>query len=214
MFLATSLRSGRRRRRAPHRPSGNLVDRTEGRARRRSGFQPDGICSPTSHSIFALSDRIDSKGDRQRFRRLGMSDRGSRVALSPLLRPRWLRFRLSTALGLVVVAAVILAVSAHRRYESVPWQSNGGMIGWSQASMVARLGPPAQTFEQDMPDPEAHSIRVSPPTGPFRTLVFQYPRAIMMPGAQPTAAARGRIAPFPTRQNHRCEATRLWYNPA
>ncbi len=24
-----------------------------------------------------------------------------------------------------------------------------------------------------MPDPEAHSIRVSPPAGPFRTLVFR-----------------------------------------
>ena len=92
-------------------------------------------------------------------------------ALVRRLRP--FRFRLSTALCLVVVAALIMAYWAHERQRSVPWHKNGGMIGWTQASMVARLGEPAQSFEDDLADPNGHEIRRSPPTGPFRTLVFR-----------------------------------------
>jgi hypothetical protein len=102
-----------------------------------------------------------------------MSHHDDGVPLRPVLRPRWLRFHLSTVLGLVVVVALILAVWIHERQQYVPWHRAGGMIGWSQARMVAQLGQPAHTFEKDVAHAEAHSIRPSPPTGPFRTLVFR-----------------------------------------
>jgi len=88
-------------------------------------------------------------------------------------RRRWLRIRLSTVIGLVVVAALIMAGWAHKRQESVPWNSNGGMIGWTEARMVAQLGQPARTFDEDVADPEGHHVRPSPPAGPFRTLIFE-----------------------------------------
>ncbi len=91
--------------------------------------------------------------------------------LVPRLRP--FRFRLSTALCLIVVAALVMAYYAHVRQNNVPWHRNGGMIGWTQASMVARLGEPARSFEADVADANGHEIRKSPPKGPFRTLVFQ-----------------------------------------
>jgi hypothetical protein len=87
------------------------------------------------------------------------------------LRP--LRVRLSTALCLIVVAALIMAYWASVRQASVPWHRNGGMIGWTEASMVAQLGEPARTIEADVADDNGHQIRPSPPQGPFRTLVFQ-----------------------------------------
>jgi hypothetical protein len=90
-----------------------------------------------------------------------------------ILRLRPFRFRLSTALCLIVVAALVMAYWASVRQASVPWHRNGGMIGWTQASMVAQLGEPARTFEEDLADTNGHAIRRSPPTGPFRTLVFQ-----------------------------------------
>ncbi len=87
-----------------------------------------------------------------------MSDRDNRLAPRPVFRPRWLRIRLSTALGLVVVVALILAVWTHTRQASVPWQRYGGMIGWSQARIVAQLGQPARMIESDLADPVALSI--------------------------------------------------------
>ncbi len=88
-------------------------------------------------------------------------------------RRRWLRMRLATLLGLVVVFAVVFSFWAQRREAGVPWQNNGGMIGWSQASIVARLGQPVKTLEYEMPDAEGQQLRATPPTGPYRTLVFQ-----------------------------------------
>jgi hypothetical protein len=90
-----------------------------------------------------------------------------------VLRLRPFRLRLSTALCLIVVAALVMAYWAHARQASVPWHRHGGMIGWTQASMIARLGEPARTFEEDLPDSNGHQIRRSPPKGRFRTLVFQ-----------------------------------------
>jgi len=102
-----------------------------------------------------------------------MSPHDDRVGFTLLLRPRWLRFRLSTALGVVVIIAVILAIWARQRQESVPWHRHGGMIGWTQAGIVSRLGEPAQSFETDLADAIGHEVRPSPPKGPFRTLVFR-----------------------------------------
>jgi hypothetical protein len=45
------------------------------------------------------------------------------------------------------------------------------MIGWSQAAIESRLGPPSQAFEYDLADPLARSIRPRP-AGTYRTLVF------------------------------------------
>jgi len=73
----------------------------------------------------------------------------------------------------LVVVALIMAVWAHERHASVPWESNGGMIGWSEATIVARLGQPLRTLEEDVADPIGHSVRPSPSTGPFHTLIFQ-----------------------------------------
>ncbi len=102
-----------------------------------------------------------------------MSDADNRVAPRPATRPRWLRIRLSTGLGLVVVIAVILTVWTHQRRAYVPWHRYGGMIGWSQARIVAALGQPARTIEADLTDPVALSIGPPPAVGPFRTLIVQ-----------------------------------------
>ena len=99
--------------------------------------------------------------------------RNMHSVLQPILRLRWLRLRLSTVLCVVVVAALVMAYWAHQRQNNVPWNRQGGMIGWTQASIVARLGEPARTFETDIADTNGHQIRPSPPDGPFRTLVFQ-----------------------------------------
>ncbi len=88
-------------------------------------------------------------------------------------RPRWLRIRLSTGLGFVVVVALILTVWTHQRRAYVPWHRYDGMIGWSQARIVAQLGQPARMIEADLADPVALSIGPAPPGGSFRTLIFQ-----------------------------------------
>jgi hypothetical protein len=102
-----------------------------------------------------------------------MSAHDVRSTLRPQLRRRWLRIRLSTFIGLVVVIAVIMAVWADQRQGNVPWNRNGGMIGWTDARIIAQLGQPARTFDEDVADPVGHHIRPSPPAGPFRTLIFQ-----------------------------------------
>src|SRR5690348_18217506 len=81
-----------------------------------------------------------------------------------------MRIRLRTLLGFVLGIALAL-----KFYASVihvpPWHRAGGMIGWSQAAIESRLGPPSEVFERDVPDPHAQSIRPRPP-GTYRTLVF------------------------------------------
>jgi hypothetical protein len=94
-------------------------------------------------------------------------------ALQSKFRRRWLRIRLSTVIGLVVVIALMMAVWTHERQAYVPWHRNGGMIGWTDARIVAQLGRPARAFDEDVADPVGHHVRPSPPTGPFRTLIFQ-----------------------------------------
>ncbi len=55
------------------------------------------------------------------------------------------RMRLSVAMGLVVVTAVLCAWSVRHRDANVPWHRFGGMIGWTQSQMIARIGQPAQS---------------------------------------------------------------------
>jgi hypothetical protein len=83
-----------------------------------------------------------------------------------------LRMSVRSMLGLVIVIAVILTLWTHYRQANVPWHRVGGMIGWNEAQIVARLGQPTRTIESDVADPEARAIGPAPPTGSFRTLVF------------------------------------------
>jgi hypothetical protein len=79
-------------------------------------------------------------------------------------------FRLSTLLGLVLGVALVLA--SYVSFLHAPaWDRAGGMIGWSQAAIQSRLGPPSQVVEHDVQDPHAQSIRPRP-AGTYRTLVF------------------------------------------
>jgi hypothetical protein len=82
-----------------------------------------------------------------------------------------MRIRLKTLLGLVLAIALVLAFYASYVHRP-PWHRSGGMIGWSQAAIESRLGPPSQVFEYDVPDPHAQSIRPTP-DGTYRTLVFR-----------------------------------------
>jgi hypothetical protein len=75
-------------------------------------------------------------------------------------------------LGLVLVIAVILAAWTQYRQANVPWHRTGGMIGWSEAQIVARLGQATHTIESDVTDPVALAIGPPPATGSFRTLIF------------------------------------------
>jgi hypothetical protein len=81
-----------------------------------------------------------------------------------------MRFRLRTLLGLMLAAALALALYVSY-FLNPPWNRAGGMIGWTQAAIESRLGTPSQVFEYDLPDPHAQSIRPRPP-GTYRTLVF------------------------------------------
>jgi hypothetical protein len=79
--------------------------------------------------------------------------------------------RLRTLLGLVI--AVALALAAYKWFVHVPpWHSSGGMIGWSQKAIEARLGAPYQFLEEDTPTPDEQSARPSLP-GTYRTLYFR-----------------------------------------
>ena len=80
--------------------------------------------------------------------------------------------RLSVAMGLVGATAVLCAWWARHREANVPWQRVGGMIGWTEPQMIARIGQPAHIFEEELPDETAHSIRPTPPARFFRTLIF------------------------------------------
>lgn len=80
------------------------------------------------------------------------------------------QFRLKTLLGAILGVALILA--AYLWYtHTVPWESSGGMIGWSQTAIENRLGPAARVVEGDAPDPHAQKARPRPP-GTYRTLFF------------------------------------------
>jgi hypothetical protein len=80
------------------------------------------------------------------------------------------QFRLKTLLGLVVGVALILAAYVWHTH-TAPWEASGGMIGWSQAAIEDRLGPPARAVEGDVPDPHAQKIRPRHP-GSYRTVFF------------------------------------------
>jgi hypothetical protein len=81
------------------------------------------------------------------------------------------RFSIKTLLGIVLVAAMILA--AYVRIRPGPtWNQVGGMIDWSQAAIESRLGPPTLVVEGDAGDANARQIRLRPP-GACRTLVFR-----------------------------------------
>ena len=81
-----------------------------------------------------------------------------------------MRIRLRTMLGLVLGIALVLGFYVSYVLNP-PWHRAGGMIGWSQAAIESRLGPPSQVFERDVPDPHAQFIRPRPP-GTYQTLVF------------------------------------------
>ena len=93
-----------------------------------------------------------------------MSFRICRQAYRDALR---LRMSVRSMLGLVLVIAVILAVWTQYRQANVPWHRTGGMIGWSEAQIVARLGQPTRTIESDVTDPVALAIGPPPPSGCF-----------------------------------------------
>jgi hypothetical protein len=81
------------------------------------------------------------------------------------------QFGMKSLLGLVLGAALVLA--CYVWFVRVPaWDRAGGMIGWSQASIESRLGPPAQVLEGDVGDANARKIRLKPP-GACRTLVLR-----------------------------------------
>jgi hypothetical protein len=84
------------------------------------------------------------------------------------------RFQMSVRmmLGLVLVIAVILALWSHYRQARAPWHRFGGMIGWNQAQIVARLGQPTRTIESDVTDPVALAIGPAPTARHYRTLFF------------------------------------------
>jgi hypothetical protein len=73
---------------------------------------------------------------------------------------------------MIFACALIFAVWAEFRASHVPWEANGGMIGWSQSAIEARLGLPAESVEVEIPDTEGRTIRPAPP-GPYRTLIFR-----------------------------------------
>ena len=75
-------------------------------------------------------------------------------------------------LGLVLVIAVILTAWTQYRQANAPWHRTGGMIGWSEAQIVAGLGQATRTIESDVTDPVALAIGPPPAAGTFRTLVF------------------------------------------
>jgi hypothetical protein len=81
-----------------------------------------------------------------------------------------MRISLKALLGLVLGIALVLAFYVSYMHRP-PWERTGGMIGWSQAAIESRLGPPTRVFEYDVPDPNAQSIRPRP-AGTYRTLVF------------------------------------------
>jgi hypothetical protein len=81
-----------------------------------------------------------------------------------------MRIRLRTLLGLVVAIALALAFFASFVHTPA-WHRADGMIGWSQAAIESRLGPPSQVFERDVADLHIQSL-ISLPPGTYRTLVF------------------------------------------
>lgn len=52
------------------------------------------------------------------------------------------------------------------------WEQFGGMNGWSQAAIEARLGPPQEVIEGDLPDEDEQKIRVRTP-GIYRTCTYK-----------------------------------------
>ncbi len=82
------------------------------------------------------------------------------------------RFRLTTLLGLVAIFAVGFAGYARYRGSNTPWDRAGGMIGWSQAAIESRLGPPTTAVEGELPDANGQQLRPAPP-GPYRTWTYR-----------------------------------------
>jgi hypothetical protein len=46
------------------------------------------------------------------------------------------------------------------------------MIGWTQAAIESKLGPPTEIVERELPDAEGQQLRPAPP-GHCRTLIFR-----------------------------------------
>src|SRR5262245_13013864 len=101
-----------------------------------------------------------------------MSDATRRTDGSPSSDRRGLKCWLTTLLGLVAVCAIGLAAYARHRGSRTHWERTGGMIGWSQGAIESRLGPPAETFDVELPDANGQIGRPAPP-GSCRTLIFR-----------------------------------------
>jgi hypothetical protein len=75
-------------------------------------------------------------------------------------------------LGVVLLIAVILAFWSQHRQARVTWHRFGGMIGWDQTQIVARLGEPTRSINADVADPVAKAIGPAPSARHYRTLIF------------------------------------------
>lgn len=80
------------------------------------------------------------------------------------------RFGLKTMLGIVLAIALFIGFYV-TFLQNPPWHRAGGMIGWSQTAIEARLGPPSQVFEYDIPTPP-DQFGPPRPAGTYRTAVF------------------------------------------
>ena len=85
---------------------------------------------------------------------------------------RRIRLRLTTLLVAVAICAVGLSAYVRYRAARTPWERTGGMIGWSQAAIESRLGPPTEAVPVELPDPLGRRARPTPP-GPCRTLIYR-----------------------------------------
>ncbi len=74
-------------------------------------------------------------------------------------------------IGLKALLVLVVFVAVGLRLFLPFWERAGGMIGWTQSAIEARLGPPSQVYEFDVADPHAQTIRPRVP-GVYRTLVF------------------------------------------
>ncbi len=85
----------------------------------------------------------------------------------------WQRqFQLTALLGFVVVCAIGSVAFKRYRETHAIWEQFGGMNGWSQAAIEARLGPPRQVIEGDAPDEHEQKITPRSP-GVYRTCQYQ-----------------------------------------
>ena len=82
------------------------------------------------------------------------------------------RFGLKALLGSIVLCALGLGALKWHQSSHAVWDQFGGMTGWNQGAIEARLGPPRESIEGDLPDQRAGKIRIRTP-GVYRTCTYQ-----------------------------------------